>query len=406
MTQAKISLFGNFGTKNLGNECTLQAMIDNLREYAPDASIECICTDPDDAAARYGISTRPMSYRNARWLKPSVWPGYHNALIRLLRRIFVRIPRELIEWIRAFRTLKGSTMLVMPGTGMLGDFGADLFGMHYELAKWSLIAKLRGCRVLFVSVGGGRLRHPLSRWFITSALSLANYRSYRDAFSKEYLESIGFNTRGDRVYPDLAFSLRPAIAEDDHNGRGRVVGIGVMEYLERGERLYHAYLEKVTAFATWLLERNYTVRLVMGDVVYDKRVRQDVIERVNKRTVYRDGQLISESLVSVEQLVSQLATTDMVVATRFHNVLVALMLNKPVISISYDEKNDSLMAEAGLAEYCHDIERIDVDTLVKQFSELQENAAIIKQDLKQKVDGFRAALDAQYASIFASTSGM
>ena len=43
-------------------------------------------------------------------------------------------------------------MLIVPGTGLLTDaYGLGGWG-PYSLFKWSLAAKLRGCRVLFVSV--------------------------------------------------------------------------------------------------------------------------------------------------------------------------------------------------------------------------------------------------------------
>ena len=32
----------------------------------------------------------------------------------------IRLPLEVIEWLKAFRALKGTSMLVMTGTGMLG----------------------------------------------------------------------------------------------------------------------------------------------------------------------------------------------------------------------------------------------------------------------------------------------
>ena len=405
MRHTKIAFFGNFGTQNLGNECTLQAILGQLRKHAPEVNAECICPAPDDAAVIHNIAARQMSYRNATDLASRVSPWRDHPVTRLLRRIFVRIPRELVEVVRAFRILKGTHMLIMPGTGMLADFGSSPFGMHYELAKWSLIAKLRRCKILFVSVGGGRLRHPLSRWFIKSALSFADYRSYRDAFSKAYLDRIGIPTSRDSLFPDLAFSLpRPETARDA--GKGRVIGVGLMEYYGQGrtaedkEQIYQQYLDNVTTLVGWLLARKYTVRLLIGDVVYDKRVRQDVIERLNKNTVYEKSQLISEPLSSVDQLLAQLMTTDMVIATRFHNVVLALLLGKPVVSISYDEKNDLVMASVGLGDYCHSIERIDVDTLVKQFIALQDNASALKTRIEHKVKEFRSALDTQYEAIF------
>ena len=39
----------------------------------------------------------------------------------------------------------------------------------------------------------------------------------------------------------------------------------------------------------------------------------------------------------------QIAEVEVVVASRFHNVLLALLLGKPVVSIAYNQKNDALM---------------------------------------------------------------
>ena len=408
-TQKRISFFGNFGRQNLGNECTLQAIIYNISKYLPDAEINCICPNPEDTSARYNIPAFLMSEHHAKGFNSRVWPWQNNPLMRLLRRVLIRIPTELLQWIKAFKTLKGTDMLVMTGTGMLGDFGIGPFDLHYEIIKWSIIAKLRRCKLLFVSVGAGPIDHPLSRWLVKLALSLADYRSYRDSFSKQYMESIGFERNDDRVYPDLAFSL-PTAMMPECNSRDRqrpIIGIGLMEYYskacdpQRGENIYHGYIEKLATFVTWLLEHKHTVRLLIGDVLYDKRVKQDVKELIEKNGLkFEKAQIIDEPVSSVEQLLSQLETTDIVVATRFHNILLALMLNKPVVSISYHEKNDLLMAGVGLEEYCQHIDQFDVDKLIKQFTTLEENAESLKPKIKQKTEAYRKALDDQYACIF------
>ena len=98
-------------------------------------------------------------------------------------------------------------MLIVPGTGLLTD-AYGLFGWGpYSLFKWSLLAKACRCKLLFVSVGAGPIYGALGRWFVKSALSLADFRSYRDDSTKQYLKSIGFHSDNDRVCPDLVFSL-------------------------------------------------------------------------------------------------------------------------------------------------------------------------------------------------------
>jgi len=409
MKRQTITFLGNFGTHNLGNECTLQAILQNVRKYCPEAKVNCVCTDPDDTAARYSIPALPMSYRFGRASKSTPPPRPRSPLIRLIRRLFIRIPLELLEWLKAFGSLASTTMLIMTGTGMLGDFGIGPFELHYEIVKWSIVAKLRRSKVLFVSVGAGPLGHPISRWLVKLALSLADYRSYRDTFSKQYLAGIGFDTSRDRVYPDLAFSfLRAEMPLAPRQpGQPRIIGLGLMEYYgnqsspEQGQHIYQDYIQALTAFAEWLLARGYSVRLLIGDLTYDKRVCGDVFRILEENGVtFEAGRIISEPVASVQDLWAQLAQTDMVVATRFHNILLALMLDKPVLALSYHVKIRSLMASVGLSEYCQDIATLDATRLRKQFNALEENAELLRSSLHQKNEECRRALDEQYRHMF------
>lgn len=120
-TRKRISLFGNFGRQNLGNECTLQAMIHNVHKYLPNREINCVCIDPKDVSARYNIPGFPMSDRYAKRLDSRVWSGQRNVLRRLVRRVLIRIPMELLQWVKAFKILKDTDMLVITGTGMLAS---------------------------------------------------------------------------------------------------------------------------------------------------------------------------------------------------------------------------------------------------------------------------------------------
>jgi polysaccharide pyruvyl transferase WcaK-like protein len=409
MKARTVTFFGNFGTRNLGNEFTLQAILQNARKYLPAANVNCVCTDAEVTSADHGIPAFPMSYRFRRLFTSPPLRGHHNRMVKLARRLVIRLPLEILEWVKAFRILSGTSMLVMTGTGMLCDYGIGPLDLHYEILKWSIIAKLRRCKLLFVSVGAGPIAHPLSRWIVKSALSLADYRSYRDEFSRQFLESIGFNTAKDFVYPDLVFSLETPwrLISPDRPGHGCVVGLGLMDYYgdrrspeDRG-RVYDGYLRRVSRFAAWLLDHRYSVRLLIGDLSYDTRVRDDLVRILEESGSKLDpGRVFEQPLASGEQLHAELSQTDVVVATRFHNVLVSLMLNRPVIALSYHDKVRSLMASVGLAEYCQDIAELDVDRLIGQFMRLQQDAETIRSSLKEKTEEFRRALDEQYERIF------
>ena len=73
-----------------------------------------------------------------------------------------------------------------------------------------------------------------------------------------------------------------------------------------------------------------------------------------------------------------MAPAGTIVATRYHNVICALMLSKPTISIGYGEKNAVLMADTGLAEYCQAADSLDVGRLIEQFIDLESHAARLR----------------------------
>jgi len=399
----KISLFGHFGQINFGNESTLQAILYHLHRHIPDAETTCICTYPDVTTRTYNIDAVPMT---GVFVKPLWLRG--NPAARFLRKIIIGIPSELYRWLAAIRILKGMGMLIVPGTGLLTDVcGLSGWG-PYTMFKWSLVAKLCRCKLLFVSVGAGPVYSALGKYFVKSALSLADFRSYRDNASLEYLKGIGFPTNSDRVYPDLVFSLPEAVITSDNSEKKRrsVVGLGLMEYYGKpsvdspGNATYLAYLENLVVFLRWLLAHEYDARLLIGDVG-DRRVTEEFKSLLKERSlIYDEARIIDEPVSSVEHLISQLAATDIVVATRFHNVLLALLLNRPVISISFHHKCASLMSEMGLGEYCHDINHMNAGRLIEQFQDVERNAEKLKPVIRQKVEQSRKALDEQYSLIF------
>jgi polysaccharide pyruvyl transferase WcaK-like protein len=400
--QRKIFFYGHFGSPNFGNEITLQTILHHLRRRLPEVKVSCICTGPEALGATQNIETVPISRAAVKFRR------FDSPLGRLLRRVFIRVPCELYPWLEAFKTLKGADTLIIPGTGLLTDaYGLSGWG-PYNLFKWSLIAKLRGCEVLFVSVGAGPIYSKLGRYFVKTALSMADFRSYRDDASMAYLKRIGFRTNSDRVYPDLVFSLPEiAIPSDNEKRAGRpVVGLGVMSYAgyysveKPSNRTYLEYLDNLVAFARWLLAHGYVIRLLIGEVS-DRNVSEEFKSLLRGSFgAYDEERMIDQPALSVEQLLPQIAATDIVVATRFHNVLLALILNKPVVAISFHHKCASLMGDMGLGEYCHDINHMNAGRLIEQFQGVERNAETLKPVIKQRVEQSRKALDEQYKLIF------
>ncbi len=397
----RIAIFGHFDGTNLGNEATIQAVLYHLRRIQPDAEVTCISTGPQATAAAHHIRAIPIARKYLRFWAP------RNPLGKAARKICVGLG-EPIRWLEGVVTLWGADILIVPGTGLLTDaYGLRSWG-PYSLLRWSVTAKICGCRLAFVSVGAGPINSAVGRFFVKSLLSLADFRSYRDESTVRYLQGIGISADRDRVFPDLAFSL-PKNALSPRNstiGAGAVIGLGVMDWADRyskqgpGDAAQMAYLQAFSETARWLLARGYNIRLLIGDLS-DARAKQAFLQLLEQHpTKYDRQRIIAEPINCVADLLSQIAATDAVVATRFHNTLLSLLCEKPVISISFHHKCDSLMAAMGMSDYCLNSGDLEADRLIETFCRLEANADALKPLIKERKERFRAALDQQYRLIF------
>jgi polysaccharide pyruvyl transferase WcaK-like protein len=377
-------------------------MLCYLRRLVPVAEFNCICTNPSTVEMAYKIKAVPSRGATERRRV------YSSPLARFGRKLFVGIPRELYRWLKSVKTLWGADALIVPGTGLLTDAYTLFDWGPYDMFRWSVAAKLCRCKLLFVSVGAGPIYSCAGRFFVKAALSLADFRSYRDESTRQHLKGIGFRAGGDPVYPDLAFSLPEDMVPRCRNskGRGQVVGIGFMEYAWKysagkpSSAVYSTYLETLAEFVKWLLDHDYRVRLLIGDLADIPVTREFRSLLKDRLATQEEEKIIDEPIVSVDDLLKQLAETDLVVATRFHNVLLSLLLNKPVLAISFHHKCSSLMSQMGLLEYCQDINRLSADRLIEQFCELDRNSEKLRPLIKHKTEEFRRALDQQYNCLF------
>lgn len=400
----RIALFGHFDGTNLGDEATLQATLHHLRRLQPDAEVTCICTGPKTTAATYHIRAIPIARTYVQFWAP------RNPLGKLVRKICV-VVGEPIRWLECVLNLWGTDILIVPGTGLLTDAYGVLSWGPYSLLRWAVAAKICGCRLAFISVGAGPFYSAVGKLCVRSVLSLADFRSYRDESTVRHLQTLGISAGRDRVLPDLAFSLsRDAISPRDRRvGVGAVIGLGVMEHAGRygtqrpGEASHLSYLQALAETAKWFLARGYSVRLLIGDYS-DIETKNLLLQLLAEHlTVSERERIIDEPIHTVDDLLSQISATDAVVATRFHNILLSLLCEKPTIAISFHDKCASVMEAMGMSDYCLNIRDLEPDRLIATFCRLEANADALKSLLKERSKGFQKALDQQYELILSGT---
>ena len=425
MRSKKIVFYGNFGSGNLGNECTLQVVVEQLRERWPDAELVCLCAIPEDVRSRHGIAAVRASVNESGWRWAARGrapePGAAAApsmgtpariLSKVARLVLRRAPLELLQWLEGVRLLMHVDLLIIPGTQIVSDYLCGPAGWPYDIFKWSTLAALCRVRLAFLSIGVGPIRHPLSRWMILTSLRLASYRSYRDEESKHYARSIGLAAEHDPVYPDLVFGLsqRHLCAMGEPGPAPRVVGLGLKNYNgaadEATSLAERAYFETMADFVAWLEQRGYAVRLLIGDLQYDLEPRRAFCALLEQRGILAQSPLLlSDDPLTVGELIGQIAQTDFVISPRFHNLVLAMLQHKPVICLSDHVKLDSLFTRLGLTEYRMQLQNLTAATLIKGFEDLEREAARLRRHIEYEMQQSRRALEEQYAQLFSAACG-
>lgn len=401
MKSPRIAFYGNFGVGNLGNEATLQAIIERTQQRWPDGRLVCFCTDPEDVRNRHHIAALRAQAVDRAAAGTSGAGARRGALRRIVRIAFKRIPLELAHWIKCLSALRRTDMFIIAGTGIVCDYTTGPMGYPYDIFKLSTLAALCRVKLAFLSVGVGPIHHPLSRLMVKWSLALASHRSYRDEASKQYLEGIGFSTKRDSVCPDAVFGLSTAAFASGVSSAGwrPIVGLGIKDYGSADQEALRAYLDTMAGFVSWLQARDYGVRLLIGDIQYDTAAIEQFVGVLKSRGIQTAPPfLIVEPAPTVEDLMRQIGETEAVISARYHNLVLALILSKPVIALSDHGKLNSVVTEFGLGQYLLALRNLTSDALIDKFQQLETDAERLRPRLKAKLETYRRALDGLYAT--------
>lgn len=387
----RVGLFGLLGSGNSGNDASMETVLAYLREAHPDAVVDALCGGPERVRARYGIDAAPLFWYLKFEHRKTVVPA---ALLKMLGKglDFFRIA----AWVRRHDAV------IVPGAGALETtLPQRAWGFPYALFALTMSARLLGTRVALVSVGADLIGKPATRWLSNATARLASYRSYRDAYSLDAMRKRGIDTSSDMVYPDLVFGVPTPPFETGDPG---LVGVGVMAYYggnddrKQAAQIHSRYVDSVTRFTEWLVDNGYRVRLFGGDNKFDGQVAEKIEADLQQSRPEVEPWRITVAAVSTyPELIEEMSSVGMVVATRYHNVMCALKLCKPTISLGYSQKFISLVSDMGLGEFHQFADSLDVDQLIKQFKELESRHDELQRQMAERNAANRQSLAAQFA---------
>jgi len=385
-------LVGAFGTGNLGNDASLCVVGDRLNALPSVTWSVGVLGPVNRARLPDGVTVESLvaSYSSRRQTR--FWPTAIN-----------KITKKVVEFGKMLLAFRGVDLVVVPGMGVFEErLGGGPWGAPLQMLLLAAAARLNGIGLILLSVGADNVTNSLSRKFFRAAAERAYYRSYRDEYSLRAMSMIGVDTSRDPVVPDLVLAYETPVERLLSDPRS--IGVGVLRYYgshdqpELGQQVHERYLNGICDLVARLVDADFSVTLLIGDGA-DMDTAREVVEQLDRTHVSTQSVSIAESL-SFDDLLEVVGKLTAVVASRYHNIVAALLMSKPTVSIGYGPKNAALMSQARLPEYCQDIESLDVDLVIQQLdralASADHDADVISRFMKRSQEG----LCRQYAELF------
>ncbi len=436
-----IGVFGHYGNQNLGDEAITTAVIQHVIRHWPAARIRGFSVNPADTSERYQVPAFPIrrpvhvsggnksvaeSSRAEAKLVGKSRARHRLAAVKsalkqipLLKRAIraagwlLRLPPELMKELRflrdSYRRLREVDLLLISGSNQfLDNFGGPM-GFPYTLLKWSVLAKLAGCKLAFVSVGAGPIDALSSRLMVRFALLFSDYLSFRDEASKRLIETVGLRGRG-LVYPDLAHGLLPDAVPFSQgvgaNPERPTVGINPMPMYDSrywcvtDDNKYRDYVSRLAEVAAALRRGGYPL-FFFATQPKDENVIHDVLDSLEKTLGGAvDREISIRRSDSVHGLMRVLSSADLIIATRFHGTLLALLAERPVLGVCYYRKTRDLLREMGQEDYAVDLEDFTVADVLRRLKRLENNRLAEAEKIRRKNQEYSLALANQYERVF------
>jgi polysaccharide pyruvyl transferase WcaK-like protein len=360
----RIAFYGFLGSGNIGNDASLETVMAWLNANHPQVEVSCISNAPAEVRARYGIPSVAMTRHSS---------DHHG---RRAIEAPARILGRLIDIWRSYALAGSADAVIVPGMGVLEEsLRVRPWGLPFGLFLMAAACRLRRRPFVLLDIGAERATNPITRWLSVATVGLAAHVSYRDHWSAAGMARAGARDP-DAVAPDLAFAHPGPTRANPESGR---LVVGVMAYYgkgddpQRGADVRRKYVATLARALAQLAEAGDQVVLVGGD-----RVDVDVAREM-RSAILNASPAVSEDAVLVRdfetfgELSDEMRRAEIVIASRFHNLICALRLARPTVSVGYAEKNRYLMEALEVDGFCQDIMQLDANQLVAQVRAARDN---------------------------------
>lgn len=301
----KITLSGYYGFDNAGDEAVLYAIINSLRKLRADIQITVLSNNPAHTAQLYNVNAVN------RWKIAEV-----------------------------YRAIRKSDLLISGGGSLLQDVTSKNSILYYLGVIG--IAKFLNKPVFIYSQGIGPVNYKRNRLLVGKMLNKVHAITVRDPQSRQDLIDMGVK-KEITVSVDPVLAIEPEDVEISHgrellasanvnNIDGKILGISLRPWAT-DENNFQAIAQACDTLA----QQGWQIIFIPMHFPSDVQIAEKI------QSLMRNPSHVLKENYTPYQTLCLYKTVDLVMGMRLHSLIMAAVLEKPMIAISYDPKVDRFM---------------------------------------------------------------
>ncbi len=392
----RIGLLGMYASRNLGDVAIQLAVMSALRARQSNIKFVGLCQDPEDTVRTFNIPAMASS-GEGELLTPATLSDVMRKIPTSDESRLSRLLGKISALRQIQRQMRLLDVLLISGSGQIDDFWGGPWAQPFRLMAWSFAARSQGKKVVVFGVGVDELRTRLGGWFCIRALNCAAICVVRDSGSRDALRKLGYRHAID-VCADPAFHLevKEAIGMPGETGCFAVISpISRRAWPGEEDSAYDAYLSTLARVAEHLQERSLQVRFVCSQIRMDPPIVERIFDRMKPdiiRPTFVDVRSVDEYLAAVKG-------ARLVVGSRLHALILALVVGTPVVAISAVRKVHQQFADIGLADHAFAMQSIRLPELLACIDSIISHPDQVRDKVVKTTREFRLQNAAQFDRI-------
>lgn len=376
----RIVISGYYGCRNTGDEAILDSMVKSLRKVIPKVEITIFAENPQKVMQNFGV--RAVS-------QPSY--GIRGILGTVTKRRIHRILKELWK----------TDLFVLGGGGFLSDWQPRV--LPAVLGQLGL-AKLFRKPTMIYAMGAGPISMEKSKRLTRRILNRVNIITVRDGNSREWLRQAGVSN-DIIVTADPALNLMPVSSRrarqiiNEESGpkvAEEKIGISVAPNYRNKKKWPDGYGRFLRFRNVCIQITNYIVEDLGADVMLIPMAfpsDRDFSIEIQREVTNQDKVKVIKNEYSPNEMAGIIGQMDMIIGMRLHSLILAALMNVPMVGIIYHYKVAAFLSAVGQRSRAVSIgeginwERkdIDVDELKLRVDEVRRDKEQIRVEMKRRI---------------------